>query len=116
MLSTRRRRPRLSTTPFLSLLLLAAAATTTITTTLASASKEWNVQNLDFRKAKREFLALAQGAYGYEGLVDTIRSMDTPQLKNQTYLDWTGAGVYRASQVCICDVYVGNIWCTYTRT
>ena len=38
-------------------------------------------------------------AYGYDGLLDKIRGKDTPQMTNQAYLDWTGSGVYRASQV-----------------
>lgn len=48
---------------------------------------------------KALFLEEANDVYGYDGLLDEIRSKDTPHLLNQAYLDWTGSGVYRASQV-----------------
>ena len=48
---------------------------------------------------KAAFLEVAEEVYGYNGLLDEIRSRDTPHLINQAYLDWTGSGVYRASQV-----------------
>ena len=49
--------------------------------------------------SKRVFLTNLKSNYGYDGLLDKIRKSDLHQLNGSTYLDYTGAGIYRTSQV-----------------
>ncbi|GAB5033959.1 molybdenum cofactor sulfurase [Nannochloropsis oceanica] len=105
------RRPRATTClvslPLLLLLLHLPAPTAAVDggisppfTTLDAATL-WDLSQLDFTAARQEFLALQPDpdVYGYDGLLDKIRDEDTPHMKNQVYLDWTGSAVYRASMV-----------------
>ena len=48
--------------------------------------------------SKRNFLTTLEKDYGYNGLLDEIRKKDLHNL-NDTYLDYTGAGIYRTSQM-----------------
>ena len=41
--------------------------------------------------------------YGYNNTIDTIRDEDMTRLHGAVYLDYTGAGVYRESQVRECN-------------
>ena len=40
--------------------------------------------------------------YGYNNTINTLRSEETRRFKGATYLDYTGAGVYRESQIRKC--------------
>ena len=50
-----------------------------------------------------EFMNRFGSDYGYNGLIDDIRDTDMKRLKGAVYLDYTGAGVYRESQVQKCN-------------
>ena len=46
--------------------------------------------------------------YGYNGTLDTIRQNDLKRVRGSVYLDYTGAGVYRESQIRKCS----DMWLT----
>ena len=46
-----------------------------------------------------EFLTTLQKDYGYNGLLDKIRKNDMKHLNGSVYLDYTGSGLYRTSQI-----------------
>ena len=41
--------------------------------------------------------------YGYNGTIDTIRETDMKRMRNDVYLDYTGSGLYRESQLTKCS-------------
>ena len=41
------------------------------------------------------FLSKYENEYGYNNTINTLRSEETRRFKGSTYLDYTGAGVYR---------------------
>jgi hypothetical protein len=65
----------------------------TTSSSSSSSNAEWDLTQhaSAIAEAKGEFFALQPDPanYGYDGLLDTIRAHDTPQLKDQVYLDWT---------------------------
>lgn len=46
--------------------------------------------------------------YGYNGTLDAIRQNDLKRVRGSVYLDYTGAGVYRESQIRKCS----DMWLT----
>ena len=48
------------------------------------------------------FLERFGDVYGYNNTIDSIRESDMKRLKGAVYLDYTGSGVYRESQVTKC--------------
>ena len=49
--------------------------------------------------------------YGYNNTINTLRSEETRRFKGATYLDYTGAGVYRESQIRKCaDLLTTNLY------
>ena len=49
--------------------------------------------------------------YGYNGTIDEIREKDMKRLNGAVYLDYTGSGMYRESQVQKCnDLLLGGIY------
>lgn len=40
--------------------------------------------------------------YGYNNTIDSIRETDVKRMKNNVYLDYTGSGLYRESQLTKC--------------
>ena len=49
--------------------------------------------------------------YGYNDTIDSIRAKDLKRLENSAYLDYTGAGQYRDSQVFQCaQLMVDNLY------
>ena len=46
--------------------------------------------------------------YGYNGTIDTIRETDMKRLHGAVYLDYTGAGLYRESQIRECSNFLLN--------
>ncbi|KAH7826711.1 putative molybdenum cofactor sulfurase [Monocercomonoides exilis] len=53
----------------------------------------------DFTKRKQSFMNKYGDIYGYGGLIDEIRKTQMPHLKGQTYVDYTGSGVYQLGQL-----------------
>lgn len=50
-----------------------------------------------------DFLQRFGNDYGYNGTIDSIREKDMKRLKGAVYLDYTGSGMYRESQVQKCN-------------
>ena len=50
-----------------------------------------------------EFMERFGNDYGYNGTIDTIREEDMKRLRGAVYLDYTGSGVYRESQIRECS-------------
>ena len=50
-----------------------------------------------------DFMKRFGNDYGYNGTIDTIRESDMKRLRGAVYLDYTGAGLYRESQVTECN-------------
>lgn len=50
-----------------------------------------------------DFMKRFSSDYGYNGTIDTIRENDMKRLRGAVYLDYTGAGLYRESQVTECN-------------
>ena len=46
-----------------------------------------------------DFMRRFGNDYGYNGTIDTIRENDMKRMRGAVYLDYTGAGLYRESQV-----------------
>lgn len=60
---------------------------------------------------KINFMSDLEKDYGYDGLLDKIRKNDMHQMGNATYLDYTGAGLYRSSQLKhIFETYDKNLF------
>src|SRR3954464_337774 len=51
------------------------------------------------RAEKREFLKEFSTKYGYNGKIEQIREEEYPQLRNEIYLDHTGATTFAKSAV-----------------
>ena len=50
-----------------------------------------------------DFMRRFGNDYGYNGTIDTIRENDMKRMRGAVYLDYTGAGLYRESQVTVCN-------------
>ncbi|KAK8799195.1 hypothetical protein WA171_005942, partial [Blastocystis sp. BT1] len=50
-----------------------------------------------------DFMRRFGNDYGYNGTIDTIRENDMKRMRGAVYLDYTGAGLYRESQVTECN-------------
>ena len=50
-----------------------------------------------------DFMARFGNDYGYNGTIDSIREEDMKRLRGAVYLDYTGSGVYRESQIRECS-------------
>ena len=50
-----------------------------------------------------DFMKRFGNDYGYNGTIDDIRENDMKRLKGAVYLDYTGSGMYRESQVQKCN-------------
>lgn len=50
-----------------------------------------------------EFMERFGDDYGYNNTIDDIRSNDMKRMKGAVYLDYTGSGMYRESQVQKCS-------------
>jgi selenocysteine lyase/cysteine desulfurase len=68
--------------------------------------------NLDkLREEKRKFLKEFSSKYGYNGKIDQIREEEYPQLKNEVYLDHTGATTFAKSAVVnFTDEILSNLY------
>ncbi|KAK2961348.1 Molybdenum cofactor sulfurase [Blattamonas nauphoetae] len=50
-------------------------------------------------ESKAKFLAQNKGLYGYNGRIDHIAATQLPHMKDQTYADYAGSGVYQKRQI-----------------
>ncbi|RIA94014.1 pyridoxal phosphate-dependent transferase [Glomus cerebriforme] len=62
-------------------------------------SEKRNFNSQKFKDEKRNFLKEFSTKYGYNGKIDQIREEEYPQLKNEIYLDHTGATTFARSAV-----------------
>lgn len=56
----------------------------------------------------QDFMSRFGNDYGYNGTIDTIRETDMKRLHGAVYLDYTGAGLYRESQIRECSNFLLN--------
>ena len=56
----------------------------------------------------QDFMNRFANDYGYNGTIDTIRENDMKRLHGAVYLDYTGAGMYRESQIKECSNFLLN--------
>ena len=49
-----------------------------------------------------DFMSRFGNDYGYNNTIDSIRETDVKRMKNNVYLDYTGSGLYRESQLTKC--------------
>lgn len=58
-----------------------------------------------------DFMQRFGNDYGYNNTIDDIREQDMKRLKGAVYLDYTGSGLYRESQVQQCnDLLLNGIY------
>eukprot|EP00764_Aduncisulcus_paluster_P001791 gnl/Carplike_NY0171/1259_a1701_793.p1 GENE.gnl/Carplike_NY0171/1259_a1701_793~~gnl/Carplike_NY0171/1259_a1701_793.p1 ORF type:complete len:547 (-),score=120.17 gnl/Carplike_NY0171/1259_a1701_793:101-1741(-) len=50
--------------------------------------------------------------YGYDGYIDELREKEMPHLNNETYLDYTGSGLYTQAQIdAFYSLLQSNLYC-----